>query len=196
MTRLPEGSVLALIGSRGLLEMSVNCGNARQQLNAQKYDGCAGSPRPDVRIEWGRRWHSTTIREERLIMAKHEKSVAAFAGGRRRANHSVQARQGNGADIDYSCWYSWACSAPDWRGNLTAEKVRHRRSADRLADADRQMAHFKSEHELIAAELVLAEARMEKAGLLIPRRRNGRRSRRRRRPSMQTRPEVRKKRQR
>jgi hypothetical protein len=61
------------------------------------------------------------------------------------------------------------CAGLAWQ--LTAEKVRHRRTADQLADADRQMAHFKSQHELIAAELVLAEARMEKAGLLIPRRR-------------------------
>jgi S-adenosylmethionine hydrolase len=36
--RVPEGSLLALIGSRGLLEISVNCGNARQVLNAQKYE--------------------------------------------------------------------------------------------------------------------------------------------------------------
>ena len=37
-----------------------------------------------------------------------------------------------------------------------------------LADANRQVVHYKSEHELITAELVLAEARMEKAGLLVP----------------------------
>jgi outer membrane biosynthesis protein TonB len=60
------------------------------------------------------------------------------------------------------------CAGLAWQ--LTAEKVRHQRSLGRLADATRQAAHFKSEHELIAAELVLAEARMQKAGLLISRR--------------------------
>jgi hypothetical protein len=60
------------------------------------------------------------------------------------------------------------CAGLAWQ--LTAEKVRHHRTLDRLADANRQAAHFKSEHELIAAELVLAEARMQKAGLLISRR--------------------------
>ncbi|BBO72434.1 hypothetical protein DSCA_63640 [Desulfosarcina alkanivorans] len=33
-----EGAPLALVGSRGLLEISVRCGNARQVLNAQKND--------------------------------------------------------------------------------------------------------------------------------------------------------------
>jgi hypothetical protein len=60
------------------------------------------------------------------------------------------------------------CAGLGWQ--LTAEKVRHRRTLDQLTDANRQVAHYKSEHELISAELVLAEARMEKAGLLIPRR--------------------------
>ena len=61
-----------------------------------------------------------------------------------------------------------ACAGLGWQ--LTAEKVRHRRTLDQLTDANRQVVHYKSEHELISAELVLAEARMEKAGLLIPRR--------------------------
>ena len=60
------------------------------------------------------------------------------------------------------------CAGLAWQ--FTAEKVRHQRTLGRLADATRQAAHFKSEHELIAAELVLAEARMQKAGLLISRR--------------------------
>lgn len=58
------------------------------------------------------------------------------------------------------------CAGLAWQ--LTAEKVRHHRTLNRLAEADRLVAHYKGEHELIAAELVLAEARMERAGLLIP----------------------------
>ena len=60
------------------------------------------------------------------------------------------------------------CAGLGWL--LTAEKVRHRKTLDRLTDADQQVLHYKSERELITAELVLAEARMEKAGLLIPKR--------------------------
>jgi hypothetical protein len=59
-----------------------------------------------------------------------------------------------------------ACAGLGWQ--LTAEKVRHRRTLAQLTDASRQVVHYKSEHELITAELVLAEARMEKAGLLVP----------------------------
>lgn len=58
-----------------------------------------------------------------------------------------------------------ACAGLGWQ--LTALKVRHRKALDQLADANRQAAHHKSERELITAELVLAEARMEKAGLLV-----------------------------
>ncbi len=58
------------------------------------------------------------------------------------------------------------CAGLGWQ--LAAEKVRHRKTLDQLTDANRQVAHYKSERELITAELVLAEARMEKAGLLIP----------------------------
>ena len=36
--RVAEGTPLALIGSRGLLELSVNCGNARQRLDSGKND--------------------------------------------------------------------------------------------------------------------------------------------------------------
>lgn len=36
--RVAEGTPLALIGSRGLLEISVNCGNAKQILDAKKND--------------------------------------------------------------------------------------------------------------------------------------------------------------
>ena len=58
------------------------------------------------------------------------------------------------------------CAGLAWQ--LTAEKLRHRQTRGQLADANRQAAHYKSEHELVAAELVLAEARMEKAGLSVP----------------------------
>jgi hypothetical protein len=60
------------------------------------------------------------------------------------------------------------CAGLGWQ--LAAEKIRHRQTLDQLTDANRQAAHYKSQHELIAAELVLAEARMEKKGLSIPRR--------------------------
>ena len=58
------------------------------------------------------------------------------------------------------------CAGLGWQ--LIAEKVRHRNAQDRLADAKQQVARYKNEHELITAELVLAQARMEKAGLLLP----------------------------
>jgi len=61
-----------------------------------------------------------------------------------------------------------ACAGLGWQ--LTAEKVRHRRTMAELTDANRQVVHYKSQHELITAELVLAEARMEKSGLPVPRR--------------------------
>ncbi len=60
------------------------------------------------------------------------------------------------------------CAGLGWQ--LIAEKVRHRNTRDQLADANRQAANYKSEHELIAAELVLVQARIEKKGVLIPRR--------------------------
>ena len=60
------------------------------------------------------------------------------------------------------------CAGLGWR--LIVEKVRHRNTRDQLADANRQAARYKSEHELIAAELVLIQARIEKKGVLIPRR--------------------------
>lgn len=60
------------------------------------------------------------------------------------------------------------CAGLGWQ--LAAEKIRHRKALDQFAEARRQAGHYKSEHELIAAELVLAEARMEKAGLPVPRR--------------------------
>ncbi len=61
-----------------------------------------------------------------------------------------------------------ACAGLGWQ--LTAEKVRHRRTLVQLADANRQVVHYKSENELITTELVLAEARMQKAGIVIPQR--------------------------
>lgn len=60
------------------------------------------------------------------------------------------------------------CAGLGWQ--LTAEKNRHRQALAQLTDANRQVVHYKSEHELISAELVLAEARMEKAGLSVQRR--------------------------
>ena len=59
-----------------------------------------------------------------------------------------------------------ACAGLGWQ--LTAERVRHRRTIAQLAEANRQVVHYKSEHELITADLVLAEARMGKAGLPVP----------------------------
>ena len=61
------------------------------------------------------------------------------------------------------------CAGLGWQ--LTAEKVRHRRTSDQLATAERQLERYKSENELITAELVLAEVRMEKAGLPVTKRR-------------------------
>lgn len=58
------------------------------------------------------------------------------------------------------------CAGLAWQ--LTAEKVRHHRTRAQLAEADQLVVHYKGEHELIAAELVLTEARMEKAGLSTP----------------------------
>ena len=60
------------------------------------------------------------------------------------------------------------CAGLGWQ--LTAEKVRHRRTNDQLADANHQLDRYKSENELITAELVLAELRMEKAGLPVTKR--------------------------
>ena len=61
-----------------------------------------------------------------------------------------------------------ACAGLGWQ--LTAEKVRHRNTRERLADANRQLDHYKGEVEMITAELVLAQVRMEKAGLPVTRR--------------------------
>jgi len=60
------------------------------------------------------------------------------------------------------------CAGIGWQ--WTAEKVRHRKTKDLLADANRQLNHYKSEVELITAELVLAEVRMEEAGLPVTKR--------------------------
>ena len=45
------------------------------------------------------------------------------------------------------------CAGLGWQ--LTAEKVRHGRTQDQLADANHQLDRYKSENELITAELVL-----------------------------------------
>ncbi|BBO81649.1 hypothetical protein DSCO28_22150 [Desulfosarcina ovata subsp. sediminis] len=60
------------------------------------------------------------------------------------------------------------CIGLGWR--LTVQNVNHAHTLDQLSEARERADHFKHEHELISAELVLAEARMEKAGLPIPRR--------------------------
>ena len=52
-----------------------------------------------------------------------------------------------------------ACTVLGWL--LTAEKVRHRGAKNRLADANRLVAQYKSKHELTTAELVLAQARLD-----------------------------------
>jgi hypothetical protein len=59
------------------------------------------------------------------------------------------------------------CVGLGWQ--LSVEKGAHQRALHRLAAANRQVAHYKNEQEMTAAELVLAEARMEKAGLPVPR---------------------------
>ena len=61
------------------------------------------------------------------------------------------------------------CAGLGWQ--WTAEKVRHRKTKDMLVDANRRLNHYKSEVELITAELVLAEVRMEGAGLPVTKRR-------------------------
>lgn len=60
------------------------------------------------------------------------------------------------------------CLGMGWQ--LTRANQRHQRVMDQLAEMRREAAHYKREHELVAAELVLAEARMEKAGLEVTRR--------------------------
>ena len=60
------------------------------------------------------------------------------------------------------------CVGLGWQ--WTAEKVRHGNTRDQLADANRQLNHYKEEVELITTELVLAQVRMEKAGLPVTRR--------------------------
>jgi len=60
------------------------------------------------------------------------------------------------------------CAGLGWQ--LTVEKVQHGNTRDQLADANRQLDHYKDEVELITTELVLAQVRMEKAGLPVTRR--------------------------
>lgn len=60
------------------------------------------------------------------------------------------------------------CAGLGWW--LTVNHAKHRQTVDQLKDARRRATQYKSELELTTAELVLAEARMEKAGLPIPRR--------------------------
>jgi hypothetical protein len=57
------------------------------------------------------------------------------------------------------------CAGLGWQ--LSVEKGAHQRALNRLAAANRQVAQYKNEQEMTAAELVLAEARMEKAGLPV-----------------------------
>ena len=58
------------------------------------------------------------------------------------------------------------CAGLGWL--LAKEKIRHRQTLDQLALAREEAARYKSENEMVITELVLAEARMEKAGLPVP----------------------------
>lgn len=60
------------------------------------------------------------------------------------------------------------CAGLGWQ--LKREITRHRQTLAQLDVAKRQAAQYKSENEIVTAELVLAEARMEKAGLPVPKR--------------------------
>ena len=56
---------------------------------------------------------------------------------------------------------------------LTKEKIRNRQMRGQLASAKQAADRYKSENEIVTAELILAEARMEKAGLPVPDRQAG-----------------------
>ena len=58
------------------------------------------------------------------------------------------------------------CAGLGWL--LTEEKISHRQTLDQLALAREEAARYKSENEIVITELILAEARMEKAGLPVP----------------------------
>ena len=60
------------------------------------------------------------------------------------------------------------CAGLGWQ--LNKEKIRYRQTLDQLASVKKEATHYKSENEFITAELILAEARMGKAGLPIPKR--------------------------
>lgn len=62
-----------------------------------------------------------------------------------------------------------ACAGLGWK--LKTEAGSHRQVHEKLLEAKAEAARYKREHEFITAELVLAEARMKKAGLPIPNRR-------------------------
>lgn len=59
-----------------------------------------------------------------------------------------------------------ACAGLGWL--LAKEKTRHRETLDQLALAREEAARYRSENEIVITELILAEARMEKAGLPVP----------------------------
>jgi hypothetical protein len=57
------------------------------------------------------------------------------------------------------------CAGLGWQ--LTREKIKHDQTRGQLASARQEAARYKSENEIVSAELILAEARMEKAGLAV-----------------------------
>ncbi len=57
------------------------------------------------------------------------------------------------------------CAGLGWQ--LTREKRLHDKTHDKLISARQEAANYKSEYEIVTAELVLTEARMEKAGLAV-----------------------------
>lgn len=58
------------------------------------------------------------------------------------------------------------CAGLAWR--LTAEQAGHRQTRTQLVETGHRMDQFQSKHELVAAELVLALAQLEQAGLAAP----------------------------
>ena len=58
------------------------------------------------------------------------------------------------------------CAGLGWL--LTEEKISHRQTIDQLALAREEAARYQSENEIVITELILAEARMKKAGLPVP----------------------------
>jgi hypothetical protein len=58
------------------------------------------------------------------------------------------------------------CSVLGWL--LTKEKIRYRQTLDQLVSTRQEAVRYKRENEIVVTELILAEARMAKAGLPVP----------------------------